>query len=419
MSYRTIKLLLFLIFFQFSGIVNGQNSDLLIKAQQEVDSIMNNAINHQAFPGAVVFASWGDSVLLNKAYGYHTYDSLREVQHDDLFDLASVTKVMGAGLALMKLYEDSLIILDQPLSRYIKGLRFNKIGKITIREFLGHQSGLPAWIPYYQYLQKKNGNYKNKSLSVKRKSGYSYEIKDNLYIYDQFDERIKKFIKKSKVDKNPSYRYSGLFFYLVPEMVRNLTGMGLREYLDASFYSPLGVESILFNPTDKFALEQIIPTEIDSFFRFSPIHGRVHDEGAILMGGVSGNSGLFGNAADVSKVWRMLLNYGVYDETQYLKPSTIQLFTSYQYPQLGNRRGLTFDKPLLDYDSLISSVAESASILSYGHSGYTGTLIWADPKYDLLFIFLSNRVYPSRNQTAIYDLNVRPSIHQILYNLID
>ncbi|MFY0606888.1 MAG: serine hydrolase [Cyclobacteriaceae bacterium] len=418
MSYLRINLVLFSIFFHFSWNVQGQNPDLLIKAQKEVDTIMNNAISKRAFPGAVVYASLGDSVIVNKCYGFHTYDSLNIVEQEDLYDLASLTKVMGAGLAVMKLYENGLIDLDQPLRRYISGLRFRKVGRVPVRAFLAHQSGIESWIAFYKDIIKKDGSF-NRYISTERTKKHQYEIGEGMFLSDDFDQKIKTYVKRASIDKEPVYRYSGLFFYLVPELVHNLSGMEYSEYLKEHFYEPIGSPSLTFNPTSKYSLDQIVPTEIDTFFRNSPIHGRVHDEGAILMGGVSGNAGLFGNVNDVAKIWKMLLNGGVYEGKQYLNPATIQLFTSYQYPQSGNRRGLIFDKPLLEYDSTISSVAESSSNLSFGHTGYTGTLVWADPKENLLFIFLSNRVYPDRNQKAIYELNVRPSIHQTLYDLLD
>jgi len=415
MAIRTYFFILFLMIGQFFVFAQNEEIALLKELENNIDSIVNNAIRQQAFPGCIVFASIGDSTLINRPFGYHTYDSLKPVMLQDLYDLASITKVTAATLALMKLYEADAFRLDDKLKEHLKGA--GKLKNLTFRELLAHQAGLQSWIPYYQRFRKKNGKYKRGTISVNPRSK-GFIIDNHQYLDSKIYSKIKKEISSSKVDKKPKYQYSGLFFYLIPELVKNLTGLSFDQYLRKMFYDPMGCETLVFNPLDQFSLDRITPTEIDTFFRMSPIHGKVHDEGAILMGGVSGNAGLFSNVTDLSKIWRMLLDNGEYGGVSYLKPSTIQLFTSYQYPHLNNRRGLGFDKPLLEYNQRVSSVSKDASILSYGHTGYTGTLVWADPKTDLLFIFLTNRVYPDRSHKKIYELNVRPVIHQKIYDLV-
>jgi serine-type D-Ala-D-Ala carboxypeptidase len=357
-------------------------------------------------------------VIFLQSYGYHTYDSARRVAVNDIYDLASVTKAMGATLAMMKLYEDGMINLDDQIGNYIDGIG-RRVGSLSFREIMAHQAGLYPWIPFYDEIKRKSGKYKNKSVRSEWKEGYEYPLSDSLFLHQDFYRKIKRFIRKSDVSKEKKYRYSGLFFYLIPELVENLSGEKYEDYLTDHFYDSLNAETVGFNPLKRFNSSQIVPTEIDTFFRHTSIHGVVHDEGAIMMKGISGNAGLFGNAIDVAKVWQMLLSDGTYDSVQYLRPQTIDLFTTTQYPNNDNRRGLGFDKPLLVYDSIISSVAKSASYRSYGHSGYTGTLVWADPENDLLFIFLSNRVYPSRTNTNLYKLNVRPTIHQFIIDYLE
>lgn len=383
-----------------------------------IDSVVFNAIQQNAFPGCVIYASYKDSIIFFQSYGHHTYDSTRRVAVNDIYDLASVTKVMGATLAIMKLYEDGKINLDDPISKYIDGIG-RKVGRLTVREVLAHQAGLYPWIPFYKESTKKNGKFRNKTVSSGWKEGYEYPLSDSLFLHQDFYKKVKKMIRKSDVKEEKTYRYSGLFFYLIPEIVESISGESYESYLTNHFYDSLNAMTLGFNPLRKFMSSQIAPTEIDTFFRHTNIHGVVHDEGAIMMQGISGNAGLFGNALDVAKVWQMLLNDEKMDTLQFLKPQTIDLFTTAQYPNNDNRRGLGFDKPLLEYDSIRSSVAESASYRSYGHSGYTGTLVWADPENDLLFIFLSNRVYPSRANTNLYKLNVRPTIHQLLYDYLE
>ncbi|MFK7953046.1 MAG: serine hydrolase domain-containing protein [Ekhidna sp.] len=409
-----------IIFFLYIASVFGQRTEERISFEDvscEIDSIVMNAIRNEAFPGCVVYASKGDSVFFSKSYGYHTYDSTRRVAINDIYDLASVTKVMGATLALMKLYENGAFSLDDPIYQYLKGIG-RKVGDVTFREALAHQAGLYPWIPYYKESKKRNGDFKNGIIKSHYDENYQYQLSDSLFLHDDFYDEIKRMIKRSEVSLEKGYRYSGLFFYLIPEIVENLSGEDFDSYLKTQFYDSMNLETLGFNPLNRFDETQIAPTEIDTFFRGTNIHGVVHDEGAIMMKGVSGNAGLFGNATDVSKIWQMLLNDGSYEGVEYLKSQTIELFTTAQYPNNENRRGLGFDKPLLQYDSLISSVAKEASFRSYGHTGYTGTLVWADPENDLLFIFLSNRVYPSRTYTNIYKLNVRPTIHQLFYDYL-
>ncbi|MBC6410091.1 MAG: serine hydrolase [Ekhidna sp.] len=404
-------------FFAAAQLTVNTGSEKTIKLEKQIDSILFDAIRHKAFPGCVVYASQKDRILFFKSYGHYTYDSIKRVENNSIYDLASITKVVGGTLALMKLYEDSLIHPDDPIKKYVDGLG-KRVGEVTIREALAHQGGLYPWIPYYQKIRKKNGAFKKKYISNALSEKYPFELSDNLFLRKDFYHVIKRFIKKSEVTKTPSYKYSGLFFYLVPELVEKLSGQKYTDFLQTHFFDPLKAKTVGFSPLDRFSKELIAPTEVDSFFRMEPIHGKVHDEGAIMMQGVSGNAGLFSNAIDLAKVMQLLLNDGVHDTLQLLKPHTIDLFNTVQYPNLKNRRALGFDKPLLQYDSVRSSVAKSSSRKSFGHTGYTGTLAWADPKNDLVYIFLSNRVYPSRKNTAIYKLNVRPVIHQLIYDYL-
>ena len=420
MAYKTIILTLFLFFFQNAYAVKIDSVGILGKLQKDIDSIVNSAISKEAFPGAVVFVSYRGKPLVYESYGFHTYDSIYPVYSSDIYDLASLTKVMASTIALMKLYDEGKIDMEAPIREYVDGLGWSKVGKVTLREALAHQGGIQSWIQYYSEVKKNNGKYRWNTLSTTHSDKYPIQIAEGLYLHkDFYEKKIKKMIRRSPVKKHPTYVYSGLFFYLIPELVENLSGMDFETFLAKNFYDSLKMKTVGFNPSKKFEMERIVPTEIDTFFRNEPIHGKVHDEGAILMNGVSGNAGLFGNAVDVSTLWEMLLNDGQMDGKEYIKPSTIELFTATQYGSLDNRRGLGFDKPLLEFDAVRSSVAESASVRSYGHTGYTGTLVWTDPDYDLVFVFLSNRVYPDRTHRMIYNLNIRPTIHQLVYDYLD
>ncbi|MFY0625107.1 MAG: serine hydrolase [Reichenbachiella sp.] len=390
-----------------------------VRLYQGLDSIISEAIDSSAFPGCQILLAKSGQVFFHNSYGYHTYDSIREVKVSDIYDLASITKIAGTTLGLMSLYDEGNFDLDKTMGEYFPFLKKSDKKDITMRKVLAHQSRLKNWIPYYKESKKKNGEYKRKTVASDSSDNFPNRIPgSNLFLHkDYFEKKIKKMIKKSDLYDEEAYVYSGLAFYLFPQLIEDLSGKRIDVYLDETFYKPLGAETIGFYPLNRFLENQIVPTEIDSFFRMNKLHGVVHDEGAAMMLGLSGNAGLFSNSFDLAKVFQMLLNNGVYDGRQYLKESTIKEFTRCQFCQEDNRRGLGFDKPLIEYDSIKTSVAKLVSANSYGHSGYTGTLIWADPKNDLLFIFLANRVYPTRENRMIYQLNIRPRIHDLIYDL--
>ncbi len=390
------------------------------KLNDGIDRIMQQAIDSMAFPGGQVLIAKQGLVIYHKAFGYHTYDKMIPVDTTDLYDLASVTKTTASTLALMKLYDMGLFDPDKTMGEYFPDVAKGKKKNLVMRDVLAHQAGLRAWIPFWSESQKRNGKYRNKTISSDSSANYPYRISEaGLFMHKDFiQKKIYKMIRKSKVSKDKRYVYSGLTFYLIPELVRRLTGKSFDQFLYDEFYIPMGATTLRFNAGRLFDLDRIVPTEVDTFFRMQTLHGVVHDEGAAMMLGVSGNAGLFSRAGDVAKVYQMLLNGGQFEGNTYLKESTIQEFTDCQFCEVGNRRGLGFDKPLVEYNARLSSVAKGASEASFGHSGYTGTLVWADPDNDLLFVFLSNRVYPTRNNSKIYQLNVRPDIHNLVYELL-
>ena len=217
-------------------------------------------------------------------------------------------------------------------------------------------------------------------------------------------------IKRTPVEKIGEYRYSGLWFFLLPEMVQRLSGMSFDQFLDNHYYKPMGIERLTFNPSFNFPKDEIVPTEKDALFRKSLVQGWVHDEAAALMGGVSGNAGLFANATSLAKLLEMLLNEGQFEGKQYLKPETVKLFTSRAYSESDNRRGLGFDKPTVDTLPSERYPSEKSTPESFGHSGFTGNLVWVDPIHKCFMVFLSNRVYPTREQKALYELGIRGKI---------
>ena len=387
----------------------------------EIGFLMYQAIDAGALPGAQILLAKDGAIFFNESYGFHTYDSLRPVRESDLYDLASITKVAATTLALMKLYDDGLLNLDLTLGHYFPFLSKSDKADITIREALAHNGRLKSWIPFYKECLRSNGRYRRHTFSNVSKRSYPWRIPGSgIYMHKHFyEKKLLKMIRMSPLNETEEYVYSGLSFYLFPELVKRLTDQTFEDYLTNNFYMPLGVSSIGFNPKLRgYKPDQIVPTEVDNFFRMDTLHGDVHDEGAAMMLGISGNAGLFGNAHDLAVIFQMLLNGGTYKGQRYLREETIREFTRCQYCQERNRRGIGFDKPLIEYDPVKSSVARLASPASFGHTGFTGTLVWADPENGFLFIFLSNRVYPTRDNKLIYQLNIRPNIHDLVYELL-
>lgn len=393
----------------------GLNSSYI---EFNVDSIMNDAITQKAFPGAQLLVAKKGKIIFHKTYGFHTYDSIQKVAKNDIYDLASVTKIVGPLPALMKLYEEGKIDLDAPFSNYWTSWKNRKDKKdITLRELLSHQAGMNPYIVFLSDVLK-NGKPKKRFIKKESKKRYSKKIYNNLYVKNRFNKKVFREIKRSKVSNDKTYQYSGLASLIYPTLIENITGENYEDYLNKNFYKPLGCEVLGYNPLTKNFKNNIVPTELDSFFRKDYVKGYVHDENAALLGGVSGNAGLFATALDMGKYMQMLLQKGTYDGTHYFKPSTVDAFTKIQYPENNNRRGLGFDKPIIRNDTLSIKEAYPApqvSPESFGHSGFTGTFVWADPANDMVFIFLSNRVYPTRSHTNIYNLNVRPKLQQVFY----
>ncbi len=396
----------------------GVNSRYLNK---KIDSIVNLGLSIKAYPGCEVLIARRGAVIFHKTYGYHTYYNRIKVEKSDLYDFASVTKVTAALPAIMKLYDEGKLKLDVPFYRYWPAFKHSNKSKITLREILAHQAGLQAWIPYWKKTVKKNGEFKRRIFRDDSSSRFDVPVIEDLYMNRNYRKTMYKEIKKSPVSPEKKYLYSGLGFYLFPQIVKNLSGEAFQAFLKENFYHPLGAYSLTFNPYRFDPMPNIVPTEIDTFFRKKAIHGYVDDEGAAMMGGISGNAGLFGTANDLAKLTQMYLNMGYYGGSQFISDSTLTEFTRYQYPENDNRRGLGFDKPLLGNDTLPenqSYPAKSASSYSFGHSGFTGTFFWADPKEQLLYIFLSNRVYPTRKNRKLIQLNIRTNIQQAIYDAI-
>lgn len=357
-----------------------------------IDSIAQSGIEKRAYPGCSILIAKEGKIFYEKSFGTPRYEDTVSVKTNDLYDLASITKIAATTLAIMKLFDEGKIQLDDSLGKYLPMLKGSNKSGLKIRDIMAHQAGLQAWIPFYV-----------KTLTTHR----SFPA-DSIY----------RDIINSPLRPGHEYKYSDLGFYLLRLVVEKISGKKFQDYLQNSFYHPLGLQTMGFNPTERFPLSRIMPTEFDTLFRKKLVWGEVHDPGAFMLKGISGHAGLFSDTYDLAVIMQMLLQDGYYGEKQYLKPSSVHEFTKVQYPQKGNRRGLGFDKPMIHY-APDGPVCEAASPLSFGHSGFTGTYAWADPQNHLIYIFLSNRVYPNAGNQKLSSLNIRTNIHQAIYELLE
>jgi beta-glucosidase-like glycosyl hydrolase/CubicO group peptidase (beta-lactamase class C family) len=383
----------------------------------KLDSLAKFGIDQKAFPGCQVLVAKNGKVIFQKSYGYHTYEKIQSVQNDELYDLASVTKITASLPAVMKLYDDKKINLDKPFSTYFEEFRNTDKAEMTLRDILTHQARLQSFIPFWlepgSNKKLREGVFRNQPSEK-----FQVRVSSGLYARNDFKTQIIAEIVKSPLRAHKEFHYSDLGFSLFPFVTERLTGTKFQEYLKKEFYNSLGAVSTGFNPYERFPLSQLIPTENDLTFRKELLTGFVHDELAAMFGGISGNAGLFSNANDLAKVMQMYLQMGYYGGMQYINPETIREFTKVQFPTTENRRALGFDKPIQGTNGKNKFPAADASPESYGHTGFTGTFTWADPGNQLLFIFLSNRVHPTRRITTINDLNIRTKMHQAVYDAI-
>ncbi|NND33398.1 MAG: beta-lactamase family protein [Saprospiraceae bacterium] len=396
-----------------------QRSHYYQPLRDTMQKLIQEGLDSFAFPGAQLLVLHDGEIAVMSSYGFHTYEKARPVTNTDLYDMASITKVTTATPALMHLYDQKKIDLDKSLCTYFPVLCNSNKADVSLREVLAHQGRLQPYIVYWQNTLRKSGKYRSRTFKKRMSSRFPIKITEELFLHRKYKRKIDKAIVNSPLNENPGYIYSGLTFLLFPELVKELTGERIDSFLYKYFYHPLGAQRLTYRPNDHFAMNEIIPTEVDTVFRRQLVHGYVHDEAAAMLDGLSTNAGLFGNALDLGKLCQMLLNSGSYGGEQFISPETLQEFTRYQFPEQGNRRGLGFDKPLLEYKEGASYVARSASPESYGHSGFTGTFFWVDPQNKTVFILLTNRVYPTRANTKLYRMGLRPRLHQAIYDFLD
>ncbi|MCF8335260.1 MAG: serine hydrolase [Bacteroidales bacterium] len=420
----------------------GMNTDTLNK----IDSIVHAAIDSQATPGAQVLVARKGKVVYHKTFGHHTYLREQPVRWNDIYDLASITKITSSVPSLMQLYEEDTLHLDSTLSHYLPYLDTTNKSDLVLKDILTHQSRLQAWIPfYYKTLQPlypnqellkeefsedypyklganaymvKNIQYTDGVYSRNPKDSFSVRVAEDLYINEHYRDSIFRWIDESELLEKKEYVYSDLGYYYFLRIIEKITGKNLEDYVKQKFYRPLGAYSTGYRPLENHEAGRIVPTENDMVFRRQLLRGHVHDPGAAMMGGVCGHAGLFSNANDLAKITQMYLNKGFYGGKRYFKESTLELFTSSPFRETNdNRRAIGFDKPVTKEDEE-GPTAEGIYKESFGHSGFTGTFTWADPQEEVVYVFMSNRVHPDQDNVKLITDDVRTKVQEVIYRSI-
>lgn len=384
-----------------------------------IDSIVYDAMAKKAFPGCEVLAVQDGEIKYHKAFGHYEFDRKSlPVTLESIYDLASVTKISAATVAVMKLYEQGKLDLDKTLGDYLHFTKGSDKANVTIRNVLLHQAGLNPYISFYrETIDSETGMPSPSLYSDKRDTLFSIPVARNVWLRRDWNDSMLNRIVESKLGPSGKYVYSDNDFILLGKVVESITGTTLDQYVHQTFYRPLGMTTTGFKPWQRFGIERVVPTEEEKYFRRQILRGYVHDEGAAMFGGVSGHAGLFSNAYDLSLLYQMLLNGGVLNGQRFLKPETIQLFTAYGSDI--SRRGLGFDKPEKDNGSRKEPYPSSlASPETFGHTGFTGTCVWVDPQSRLVYIFLSNRVYNTRTNNLLGQMNIRGKIQDAIYKAL-
>ena len=383
---------------------------------KKIDTIALRGIKEKAYPGCRVLAIKSGNVIVDRSYGHQTYEKRKKVTNQTVYDLASITKIASTTLSLLQLTDLNKFDPNNNLCDYLADIAdTSDYFNMNLKEMLSHTAGLKPWIPFYDY------TLVNKTPSSKYyrnfpKEGY-FKVADKLYIDHSYADSIYYKILTNPLRDKRNYKYSDLGYYLIYRMFPHMTSLSLEDYVSENFYTPLGLKTIGYHPLKRMNKNLIAPTENDRLFRNQVLRGYVHDPGAAMLGGACGHAGLFSNAYDIATIMQLFLDKGNYAGEQFFNSTTFDFYNTTHFAKDKNRRGVGFDKPMMNPDS--GSACNSASASSFGHSGFTGTLVWADPEKDLVYVFLSNRVYPDAGNRKLIDMNIRTDIQQVLYDAID
>ncbi|MES2701933.1 MAG: glycoside hydrolase family 3 N-terminal domain-containing protein [Bacteroidota bacterium] len=388
-----------------AGVVNQAALD-------QLDMYMARNIADGVMPGCRVLAARNGRVFYDKAFGHMKYDKKQPVDTNTLYDVASCTKALATTISVMRLYEQGKIDLDKTLADYLPQAYGTNKARLKIRDILLHQAGLKSYIPFFAATTDANGKLKSAYYRNSPGGNFNVPVARGIYLRDDYPDTIWARIYASPLETPGKMVYSDLDFYFLAAVVKQVSGKSIDRFVEDEFYRPMGLKRILYNPLTRFDTSEIAPTEIDIGFRNILVTGTVHDPGAAMMGGVAGHAGLFGTAHDVAAVFQMLLNKGVYNNKRFLRSATVDLFTA--YGSTVSHRGLGFDKPLPEEDHS-GPAGDRTTALAFGHQGFTGTCVWADPGTGIVFVFLSNRVFPTSANTKLARLGVRTNAQDYIY----
>ena len=390
----------------------GMDSELLKK----LDSISNYAIDNKMTPGIQLLVARKGKVIYNKNFGYHTYEKKNKVDFDDLYDVASLTKILATLPVVMELEQQGSISLDSKLGDLIPEYKNSNKRNITLKKMLSHYAQLKPWIPfYYATLDSVTKKPDPKYYRSKKSKEFSVEVTNTLFMRNDYVDSIQKIIRDTDLLPSLRYRYSDLPYYILKSYLEGFYDKSLQEITQDRFYRALGANNTTYNPRKKFSLKDIVPTEEDDYYRYKKVHGYVHDMGAAMQGGIGGHAGIFSNANDVAKIMQMYLQKGFYGGKRYFKSETIDKFNTCYFCESDNRRGIGFDKPQLGEEG---PTCGCISMTSFGHSGFTGTYAWADPEEEIVYVFLANRTYPQAGKNLLLRENIRTEIQRLIYEAI-
>lgn len=381
----------------------------------KVDEFIASCIDQGAFPGCRILAARDGKVFYDKPFGYLDNEKKNPVGVNTIYDIASITKVASTTLAIMRLYEQGKLALDDSLGKYLPITHGTDKAALKLGDILAHQAGLKAWIPFYKETLDSNG-YPRKDIYQPKPGGdFIVKVTADIYMNKHWIDTMWQRILSSPLENTGHYVYSDLDFLFLQKVIERITGKSIAEYVPDEFYKPLGLEHSGYLPKRNLPNMEVAPSEVDDYFRHEILQGYVHDMGAAMFGGVAGHAGVFMSANDLAVIFQMLLNEGTYRGRRYFKPATVKLFTARN--STISRRGLGFDKPE-PTAGRSNPCADNVSLSAFGHQGFTGTCVWADPEHKLVYVFLSNRTYPSAENKLITRLNVREHVQETIYNAL-
>lgn len=398
------------------GFTAPENQDMDPTVLAKIDAIAKKAIDGKMAPGMQVLVARKGQVVFQKSYGHHTYDNSITVSNSDLYDIASISKMISTLPNVMQLYDQKKVGLDTRLGTMLP--YFNNTNKkdIIFKDLLSHYAGLKAWIPFYKATLDRNNKPLEKYYQKNVSSEFSIKVADNLFLRTDYQDTIMKIIAETPLATNKEYRYSDFTFIILKEYLEQITNKKLEVLSQDNFFNSLGMNNTLYNPLQKFDKNVIAPSEVDNYFRHQVVQGYVHDMAAAMQGGVAGHAGIFSNAMDVAKMMQLYLQKGSYGNQRYFSAATFDTFNTCHFCSDGVERGLGFDKRL----GPDGSTCQCTSPSSFGHTGFTGDMAWADPENGIVYIFLSNRTYPEVSDlgNTLAKENIREDIQKIIYESI-